>query len=121
METLTWMSFMNEGGWSMWPILIFGAVCLGSAAHFALRPSGARLARVGAMWITVLAAVVHGTLTDVAAVFHGLEDPERFPDPVVVRALFVGLKESTRPGGLGGIFLTLAALLVAVGLYRDRR
>jgi hypothetical protein len=36
----------------------------------------------------------------------------------VVRVLFGGLKESTRPVGLGGIFLTLSPLLVAGGVYR---
>ena len=42
------------------------------------------------------------------------------PDSDVVRVFFAGLKESSRPGALGGLFLTLAALCVAVGLFRAR-
>lgn len=112
--------FWIEGGWSMWPIFIFGVVCAGTALRFARNPSGDRLACVGAMWLTVLCASLHGMLMDLAAVFHALRDPATFPDATLVRVLFTGLKESTRPGALGGTFLTLAALLVAIGLYRGR-
>jgi hypothetical protein len=63
--------------------------------------------------------VAHATVTDVAAVFHYLEDPVRAPEGQVVRLLVGGLKESTRPAALGGIFLTLVPLIVAVGIYRD--
>jgi hypothetical protein len=118
MRDLTLVDFMNEGGWAMWVILIFGLVCLGAAINFARRPSGDRLACVGAMWLTTLCAVLHGMLTDVASVFQGVADPERFPDVIFLRVLFTGLKESTRPGALGGIFLTLGALCVAIGLFR---
>ena len=37
----------------------------------------------------------------------------------MARTLLVGLKESTRPAALGGIFLTLVPLLAAVGVYRE--
>jgi hypothetical protein len=121
MGNLTLFGFMNEGGWAMWPILIFGLVCLAAAIRFARRPSGDRLACVGAIWLTVLCAVVHGMLIDVAAVLRAVGDPDRFPDAVLVRVLFTGLKESSRPGALGGIFLTLGALLVTIGLFRGRR
>jgi hypothetical protein len=121
MRNLTLLDFMKEGGWSMWPILIFGLVCVGAAIHFARRPSGDRLACVGAIWLTTLCAVLHGMLTDAAAVFHALGDPNRFSDAILVRVLFTGLKESTRPGALGGIFLTLGALCVTIGFFRGRR
>ena len=38
-----------------------------------------------------------------------------------MRILAMGLKESTRPGALGGAFLTLAAILGAVGMLRMDR
>jgi len=43
----------------------------------------------------------------------------RAPDAQIPRTLLIGLKESTRPAALGGIFLTLVPLCAAVGLYRD--
>ena len=62
---------------------------------------------------------MHATVTDVAAVFRYFEDPARAPDTQIVRMLFIGLKESTRPAALGGIFLTLVPLLAAAGVYRE--
>ena len=47
------------------------------------------------------------------------EDPARAPDKQIGRMLFMGLKESTRPAALGGIFLTLVPLLAAAGIYRE--
>jgi hypothetical protein len=120
MAEVTLLGFMKEGGWTMWPILIFGLVCVGAAVHFARRPSGDRLACVGAMWLTVLCAAAHGMITDAAAVFHALADPTLFSDSQLVRVLFVGLKEASRPGALAGIFLTLGALVVTIGLFRGR-
>jgi uncharacterized membrane protein len=121
MGELTLLDFMREGGWGMWPILIFGLICVGTAVHFARRPSGDRLACVAASWVTTLCAVLHGMLTDAAAVFRALQDPQRVPDAMLVRGLFTGLKEASRPGALGGIFLTLAALCVTIGFFRGRR
>jgi len=37
----------------------------------------------------------------------------------MARLLVGGLKESTRPAVLGGIFLTLVPLLAAAGVYRE--
>ena len=69
--------------------------------------------------MTLLVAVVHATVTDLAAVFRYFEDPARAPDSQIARTLLIGLKESTRPAALGGIFLTLVPLLAAVGVYRE--
>lgn len=110
--------FFAEGGWGMYPVLIFGLITVGGAVWFALRPEPRRLAFTGAMWLTLSSAIIHATWTDVAAVLSYLEDPKRAPDGEVVRTLFTGLKESTRPGALGGTFLTLALLIVAIGALR---
>jgi hypothetical protein len=111
--------FMREGGWGMWPILLIGLVTLASATRYAIRPERLCVRFVAALWLTLLVAVVHATTTDLAAVFRYFEDEGRAPDSQITRLLLVGLKESTRPAALGGIFLTLAPLLVAVGIYRE--
>ena len=64
-------------------------------------------------------AFPHATVTDVAAVFAYLEDPARAPDGQMARLLVTGLKESSRPAAMGGIFLTLIPLLAAAGIYRE--
>ncbi|HLM75609.1 MAG TPA: hypothetical protein VK459_23005 [Polyangiaceae bacterium] len=64
-------------------------------------------------------SVGHGMLANVVAVFSYLEDPARAPDAQFWRILMTGLKEaSSRPGALGGAFLTLVPLCMAVGLLR---
>jgi hypothetical protein len=119
MPTFSFSEFMREGGWGMYPILMLGIVALASATRYAIKPERLCLRFVAVLWVTVLAAVVHATVTDVAAVFRYFEDPVRAPDDQIVRLLFGGLKESTRPAALGGIFLTLVPLLAAAGIYRE--
>ena len=103
----------------MWPVLVLGLVTLASAARYMARPERFCLPFIAALWVTLVIAVAHATVTDVAAVFRYLEEPARAPDGQVARMLMMGLKESTRPAALGGIFLTLAPLFVAGGIYRE--
>ena len=93
-----------------------GAFCW-KHPRFATARSGLRF--VAVLWVTLLAAVVHATVTDLAAVFHHFELVPPAPDDRIVMMLFIGLKESTRPAALGGVFLTLVPLCVAVGVYRE--
>jgi hypothetical protein len=118
MEHFSFADFMKEGGWGMWPVLLLGLAGVASAARYAARPVPAWLRFVAALWVTLAVVIVHAVITDLAAVFRYLEDPARAPDPQFARLLVTGLKESTRPAALGGIFLTLMPLLAAVGLYR---
>jgi hypothetical protein len=119
MGIFSFSEFMREGGWGMYPILLLGIVALASATRYAIKPERLCLRFVAVLWVTVLAAVVHATVTDLAAVFRYFDDPVRAPDDQIVRLLFGGLKESTRPAALGGIFLTLVPLLAAAGIYRE--
>ena len=119
MATFSFVEFMREGGWGMWPVLLLGLVALASATRYAIRPERLCLRFVALLWLTLVVAVVHSSVTDVAAVFRYLEDPARAPDGQFARLLVTGLKESTRPAALGGIFLTLVPLLAAVGVYRE--
>jgi hypothetical protein len=63
----------------------------------------------------------NATWTDVAAVLqHLTERAEKAPIPEgeFQTTLIGGLMESTRPGTLGGILLTLACIFLAVGALR---
>ena len=119
MATFSFGEFMREGGWGMWPILLLGLVTLASAIRYAARPERLCLPFVAALWVTLVVAVVHASVTDLAAVFGYFQESDRSPDAQIPRLLLVGLKESTRPAALGGIFLTLVPLLVAVAIYRQ--
>jgi hypothetical protein len=115
-----WMFFV-EGGWGMWSTLLFGGVALGGAVWFAIRPDLRRLAFTASMWLTLLTATFHAMLTNVAAVFSFLGESEQIADNQVTRVLLVGLKESTRPGALGGLFLTLVPICLAIGALRAQK
>jgi|GEM_PF-527619 len=119
MATFSFVGFMREGGWGMWPVLILGLVGLASSTRYAIRPERYCLRFIAVLWVTLAVAVTHATVTDVAAVFAYLEDPARAPDGQMARLLVTGLKESSRPAALGGIFLTLMPLLAAAGIYRE--
>jgi hypothetical protein len=120
MGGFSFMEFIREGGWGMWPVLLFGSIAVGAAVRYAIRPSPRALAFTAAMWLTCFVSIGHGMLTNVAAVFSYLEDSARAPDAQFWRILMTGLKEASRPGALGGVFLTLAPLCIAVGLLRGR-
>jgi hypothetical protein len=119
MPTISFVEFMREGGWGMWPVLILGLVGLATSVRYAVRPERYCLRFIAVLWVTLVVAVTHATVTDVAAVFAYLEDPARAPDGQMARLLVTGLKESSRPAALGGIFLTLIPLLAAAGIYRE--
>ena len=119
MGTFSFVEFMREGGWGMWPTLLIGLVSLGAAIRYAARPERPHFRFAAALWLTLLVVVVHASITDVAAVFGYFDDPGRATDSEIPRLIIRGLKESTRPAVLGGIFLTLVPLLAAVGIYRE--
>ena len=113
------LQFWIEGGWGMFPVTAFGVVMILAAGRFAFDGEMLRLRFVGAMGAVLLAAVLHAMLTDVAAVFSYVQDPERVADDQLARIVFTGLMESTRPGALGGALLVVALVLVAVGVSRS--
>src|SRR5580704_3780508 len=112
------IDMFKEGGFGMFPTLIFGVVLLVAAAHFAWSPERRRLAFIAGMWATELVQIAHATWSDFAAVANAASDPQMMPDATMVRILFTGFKECTRPGLFGGLFLVLALLFVSIGLAR---
>ena len=78
MGTFSFVEFMREGGWGMWPVLLIGLVSLAAAIRYAVRPERLHFRFAAALWLTLLVAVAHASLTDVAAVLGYFD---RFPDP----------------------------------------
>jgi hypothetical protein len=115
------LQFFREGGWGMYPVLVFGLVMLATAARYAWDFEPARLRFVVATAMVVIVSMTHAMLTDLAQVLWYVSDAERVPDAELTRTIIVGLMESTRPGGLGGALLALALVLVAIGVYRGGR
>lgn len=115
------VQFFVEGGFAMLPVAVFGLVLLGTAGRYAWDGEPERLRFAIAMAVLLVATSLHAMLLDVAAVFAYVQSPERVRDADLVRVVFTGLMESTRPGALGGALLVLALVLVAIGVYRSGR
>ncbi|HEX4473568.1 MAG TPA: hypothetical protein VH142_00750 [Polyangiaceae bacterium] len=119
MEMPGFMEMMREGGAGMWPAFVLGLVGLFVSGRFAAKPDPRGFAIAVGLWVTLGATVVLATWTDLAATFQWVQDPARTTDAQFARMVAEGLKESARPGIIGGIFLTLMPLLVTVGIYRQ--
>lgn len=113
--------FFVEGGFMMWPVLAFGLLTLWGSGTYAAAPQRTRLGLPLSLAATTTVAGAHGTWLDVAAVFRFLEDRTRASDADFARILVTGLKESTRPLALAGLFVTLGLLGVAIGMWRQGR
>lgn len=116
------LTLIRWGGVPMWFILLFGLLCLGGAAMYALRPTQRRQDFVRGMALATLFSTLTGTCADLASVFvHMPEMPEMIGEkPLVWQILFQGLAESMSPGIMGFTILSLSALLYAVGAARPR-
>ncbi len=115
------LDFFMEGGWGMWPVLALGLVMMGVAVRYAMDPTAPRLRVVITAGVALTVTMVHATWTDIAAVLFALQDPQRVPDDQLVRILFAGLKECTRPGAMGGAFMMVACVAVVLGAWREVR
>src|SRR5262249_44260738 len=107
------------GGIGMWPVLVFGLVLVGAAARYAWSPHPARVRFLVVLSILLVVVMLHSMLINTSKVLWFLDELARDPAAPVVRVAFKGLKESGRPGLLGGGLLGLALVLAAVGAYRS--
>lgn len=115
------IEFFKEGGFGMWPILVFGLILLGAAIRFAAKPDRRQVGFLGAMALTTVVTMVHATWTDFGAVFKAMSDPSIIPDAEMSRTMWEGFKECTRPGAFGGGLLAIACMFFAVGVLRMNR
>jgi hypothetical protein len=110
------VTLIRNGGFSMWFILAFGFVALATAAWFAFRPDAKHEGFLRWMDRVLVYSTLSGIAADVAATFYYttniVDANERG------RTVLEGLAESTSPGIVGFSFLTLVALLSAVGRRR---
>jgi hypothetical protein len=112
------MSFFQEGGTAMYPVLVIGLILVWSGCRYAIDLEPARRSFVGALSLAHLVFIAEGVVTDVATVFWSLSDETRWSAERRPLILLKGLKESSRPAILGLGLLGLALLAVAIGVYR---
>ncbi|HVZ74454.1 MAG TPA: hypothetical protein VHJ20_18865 [Polyangia bacterium] len=115
------LDLLREGGGPMLFVVIFGAFTFGASAMFAARGDRRRLGFIVAMAAATGLSVVGGVASDFAAVgHHGLQACAAHGlEPVA--CVLVGVAESMAPAIVGCTLLSLAAMLVAVGMSRTAR
>ena len=114
------LTLFREGGFPMWFLLVFSGLSLVSGTRFAIRPDASRLRLTVAMGSATLFTMFTSVCAALAMVGHHLPSylqshrSESFPD-----ALLQGCAEALSPAILGFTVLTLVALFVALGCYRE--
>lgn len=104
----------------MWFLLAFGVLLLISGARFALRPDADRLRLALALGAATLFTTVTAVSAALATVGHQVPDYlARHPELTLASVLLQGFAESMSPAILGCTLLTLAALFIALGCYRE--
>lgn len=116
---------LQEGGFPVWFVLLFGLISLAGAVAYAVKPDERRLGLVRGMSLATLFATLSSTAANLGQVFHALAgtDP-RHPEfslamkdgPLV---LLLGLGESMSTSILGFALLALVSLFYAVGISRQ--
>jgi hypothetical protein len=104
----------------MWFLLAFGLATLVFAGRFAWSPVRRTLRITGALAFATAMTTLTSICTDLAAVGHHAPSYLReHSSESMVTVLLQGVAESLSPGILGFTILSLAGMLLAVGLHRE--
>jgi Flp pilus assembly protein TadB len=110
------IEFFKDGGWSMFVILLFGAIALATAALHAARPDARREGFLKGMARAVMWATLAGAASDLGTTWQFtskiVDDTERS------RTTLEGLAESMSPLIMGFVILAIVAFLAAIGRRR---
>jgi hypothetical protein len=112
----------QDGGWGMWPILVFGVLSVIGAARFAWRGEHDLTGFVRWMLVTTGSSALLGFSAGMHAVFNYLRREEPAEVAKVadwrIRILFEGTKEASNCLSFGLLLITLSCLLLAIGFRR---
>ena len=113
-----WDTFFRDGGWPMYPTLLFGLLLLASGALYVLRPERRFVPLVWSLGVATFGAGLLGSSVGIVKSFHYL--PQVVPESrLTVAAL--GCAESLHNVVLALILIVFAALLASVGALRGAR
>jgi hypothetical protein len=114
------LTLFQEGGFPMFFLLAFGLSALVLATRYALIPGRARLRLTVGLSLATGFTTLTGAATAFSAVGH--EAPAyvaKHPGATLPEVVLIGFAESMAPVILGFTVLSLVALIVSVGLYRE--
>lgn len=100
-------------------IVVVSLTTLGVAIAFAARPAERKLAIVRPLSLATVFAVVSTTYAGFGATFRHLADAKDLPPAQFVPSLVAGLAEATVPGIFAFAVLSVAWVMIAVGMRRQ--
>ena len=113
-------TLFEEGGTPMWFLLAFGLGMLALAVRYAWAPTTRAFRATLGLGSATLFTAVTGICADLAAVgHHAPAYLKAHPDMTLAEVLLQGAAESMSPGILGFTMLSLAAMIVTLGFYRE--
>jgi hypothetical protein len=131
------MALFRDGGWSMYWVVGLGFMALAQAAYFASRPHATHEGFLKWMSRALLWAILTGICSDIGTVMSvgaqvmsathqkmldeglsGQVSGQLADSETRTRIICQGISESLSPGIVGFAFLTVVAMLTAVGRRR---
>jgi hypothetical protein len=109
-----------EGGFPVFFLLAFGLCAMAFAVRFATAPSQRVFRTTLALCAATLLTSFNGIFAAFSAVGH--QAPEylkHHPESSLSEVILLGIGESMSPGILGFTILSLIALILALGVYRQ--
>lgn len=113
-------TLVREGGFPVFFLLAFGLLAMVFAVRFAAAPSQRLLKTAMALSAATALTSINGIFAAFFAVGH--QAPEylkRHPESTLAEVVLTGFGESMSPGILGFTVLSLIALILALGVYRQ--
>jgi len=104
----------------MFFLLAFGLAALAFAVRFAVAPSQRAFRTAAALSAATAFTAITGICAAFAAVGHQAPDYlKRHPESTLAEVVLLGIGESMSPGILGFTMLSLVAIIVALGVWRQ--
>ncbi len=115
------LRFIQEGGYSMWLILVLGLLSLGLAVSFAARPAERKLNILRPLSLATVFSILGAIAADLGVVMKRVPQlPDFTSNPDLRVALYTsGIGESMVPAILGFTILSLVWLVAAIGYRRS--
>ena len=111
------LDFFKAGGFNMFPLTVFGIAMLVTGVKFARNADPQRLALIRALTVTISFCTIIGVAAGFATTAKFVAgDPEAQKEPLMF--LLQGFAETLTNVMLGGSFVVLTWILVAVGVRR---
>mgnify|MGYP001547354165 FL=1 len=113
-------NLVREGGFPVFFLLAFGLLAMAFAVRFAAAPTQRGLRTTLSLSVATLLTSINGVFAAFWAVGH--QAPaylKRHPESSLSEVVLLGFGESMSPGILGFTLLSLIALIVTLGVYRQ--